>query len=227
MRYLSTALLIGFILLLPLLVWAEHTNVEVWQNRLAIPFFEDEPNRHTPVHTIGTFLPPTINHDLTLTPADNPILLTTTTHINPDATLTLTPGTTIYAHEFANIIVSGQLIAQGNSNDLIQFISNEAHPLNQTWGGITIVKDGQATISQATFHHASPTITCLLGSSASITSVHLTDTSLGLFSSSPSCHIRNSRINSTRNGIVAINNTPTIINTKIFAAHNDMVKKNH
>lgn len=225
MRNLSTVLLIGFILLLPLLAWAEHTNAEIWQNRLAIPFFKDQPNRHTPAHSIGTFLPPTINRDLTLTPTDNPVLLTTTTRIAPGTTLTLTPGTKIYAHEFASLTVAGQLIAQGSTKQPINFFSNEVHPLNQTWGGIIISENGQATIAQVTFQHASPALTCQAGSHATITNTQITDTSLGIFTTTPSCLINDSRISSTRNGIVAINIEPTITNTKISAANHDILKK--
>ncbi len=224
MRHLSTALLITFILLLPIFIWAERTNAEVWQNRLAIPSFENEPNRHTPVHFAGTFLPPTINHDLTLTSTDNPILLTTTTRIAPNATLTLKPGTTIYAHEFASLIIAGQLIAQGSAKQPIQFISNETHPLNQTWGGITVTENGQTNITQALFRHASPALTCLPDSSANLSNVHIKDTSLGVFTMSPTCRISHSRINSTRNGIVAVGVEPSVIDTKIFAADNNITK---
>ena len=227
MRHLSTVLLIGSMVLLPLLIWVEQTNAEVWQNRLAIPFFTEEPDRHTPVHFAGTFLPSAINNDLTLTPTDNPILLTTTTRISPNATLTLAPGTTVYAHEFAGIIVAGQLIAQGSTKQPIQFFSNEAHPLNQTWGGITVVKDGQAVIKHAAFHHASPALTCLIDGQAALTDSHISNTALGVFTMSPACRISRSRINSTRDGIVAVNTEPAVLSTEISAARTDIVKKNY
>ena len=224
MRNLSTALLIIFILLLPILIWAEHTNMKAWQNRLAIPLFEPEPDRHAPTHNTGTILPPVIDKDLTLTPNNNPILLTGTTHLNANTTLTLTPGTTIYANEFSSIIVAGQLIVQGDDSLPVLFTSNETHPLNQTWGGIIVTADGQATITQANIHHASPSLTCLSDSHATLTNSHLLDTALGVFTASPFCHINNSRINSIRDGIVAIDIDPAITNTKIFAGRQDIVK---
>jgi len=224
MKDLSTTIIITALLLLPLAVWSETADFEVWNNRLAIPTLIPEPSRHTPHYSTGTFLPPIIKESLTLTPADNPILLTTTTRVSPNVTVTLTAGTAVYAHEFAGFIVAGHLVAEGTTAQPIQFISNEVHPLNQTWSGITVTKDGQLTITHADLHHASPAFTCLTGSNASLSNVHITDTSLGIFTTTPDCRLSHSRINSTRDGIVAIGVAPTVAHTKIFAARSDIVK---
>ena len=224
MKDLSTTIIIAALLLLPLAIWSETADFEVWNNRLVIPTLTPEPNRHTPRNDAGTFLPPVIEESLTLTPADNPILLTTTTRISPNATVILTPGTAVYAHEFAGLIVAGHLVAEGTAAQPIQFISNEVHPLNQTWSGITVTKDGQLTITHADLHQASPAFTCLTGSNASLSNVHITDTSLGIFTTTPDCRLSYSRINSTRDGIVAIGVAPTVAHTKIFAAHGNIVK---
>lgn len=190
MKDLSTTLLIITLLLLPLTVWGETGNSKTWNNRLVIPYLITEPSRHTPLHTTGTFLPPTIDHDLTLTPADNPVLLTAVTRIDPNATLNLAPGTIVYAHEFAGIEVAGKLVVQGTDQQPVLFTSNELHPLNQTWSGITVTKEGQATIAHAIFHHASPALTCLNGSHAILTNTHITDTILAVFNTSPNCYVR-------------------------------------
>lgn len=224
MKDLSTTIIIAALLLLPLAVWSETADFEVWNNRLAIPTLTPEPNRHTPHYSAGTFLPPIIKESLTLTPADNPILLTTTTRVSPNVTVTLTAGTAVYAHEFAGLIVAGRLIAAGTAAQPIQFASNEVHPLNQTWSGITATKDGQLTITHTNLHHASPAFTCLTGSSASLSNIHITDTSLGIFTATPDCRLSYSRINSTRDGIITIGVEPAVAHTKISAARNDIVK---
>ncbi len=224
MNDLSTTIIIAALLLLPLAVWSETADFEVWNNRLVIPILTPEPNRHTPRNDAGTFLPPIIKENLTLTPADNPILLTTTTRISPNATVILTPGTTVYAHEFAGLIVAGHLIAAGTTAQPVQFTSNEVHPLNQTWSGLTAAAGGQLTITHTNFHYASPTFTCLAGSNASLTNIHITDTSLGVFTATPDCSLNHSRLSSTRDGIIAIGVEPTVAHTKISAARSDIVK---
>lgn len=219
MRDLSTTLLLSALLLLSLAIWAETANSKVWNSRLVFPDLITEPRRHTPQHTTGTFLPSSIAQDLTLTPADNPILLTATTRIAPRVTLTLSPGTTVYAHEFAGLTVLGQLIIGSPSNQPVLLTSNELHPLNQTWSGITVTEGGGATITNAVFRYASPALTCLPGSQATLTNSHITNTALGVFTASPPCRLNHSRINSTRDGLVAIDTKPQILDTTINARH--------
>jgi len=190
MKDLSTALLIGALILLPLTIWGETSSLRNWNNRLAIPYLTSQPDRHTSKHTTGTVLPSVISEDLSLAPVNNPVLLTTTTRTNAGITLKLAPGTTIYAHEFSGIIIEGRLSVQGTKEQPVLFTSNEIHPLNQTWSGITITKGAQATITHATFHYASPTLTCLVDSNATLTNTHITDTILAVFNANPNCYVR-------------------------------------
>lgn len=221
MKDLSTAVIIAALLLLPLAVWGETADLKVWNNRLVIPTLTPEPNRHTPRHVAGTFLPPVITENITLTPADNPVLLTTTTRIVPDVTVILTAGTAVYAHEFAGFVVAGHLIAAGTPARPIQFSSNEVHPLNQTWSGLTAAWGGKLTITHANFRHASPAFTCLAGSHASLSNIHITDTSLGIFTTTPDCRLSYSRLNSTRDGIIARGVEPYVLDTTINARHHN------
>ncbi|MFH1354235.1 MAG: hypothetical protein ABIH36_03010 [bacterium] len=220
MKDLSTGLLVCALILLPLIAWSEARDLKSWNNRLVIPYLTSQPDRHTQKHTAGTTLPPVINEDLILTPANNPVLLTATTRINAGATLSLSPGTAIYAHEFSGIIIEGKLVAQGLKDEPILFTSNELHPLNQTWNGLIVTGEGQATITHAIFHYASPALTCLADSNTTLNSSYITDASLGIFTDSSACHIKDSRINSIRDGIISIGLEPQILDTAINALHN-------
>ena len=108
-----------------------------WTSRLYLPDFSQNTNRHTPLQTQGQYLPPVINKDTTVSPENGPIILKSITHVNPGTTLTLAPGTVIYAHEYAGITVAGTLNAVGTESKPITLISNEAHLLNKVWAGIT------------------------------------------------------------------------------------------
>ena len=136
MKHLSTTILLCALLLLPLAAIAEHADLKVWNERLAWPNLEPEPDRHTPRYTDGTLLPPTITGDVVLTAADNPVLLPSTTRIERGASLTLMPGTLIAAHEFAALQVAGTLTVNGSDNAPVVFASNELHPENQVWNGV-------------------------------------------------------------------------------------------
>lgn len=226
MKTISSLALVAALLLLPIAIWAESTDGKTWQNRLYLPILEPEPNRHTPIHTTGTFLPPTINRNIKLGPQDNPILLTTTTRIPAHITVTVSAGTTIYAHEFAQLIVDGKLIIRGTATKPVQLTTNEEHPLNQTWSGISVTASGQATIKHAAIRHASPAISCLPGSTAVITDVLIEVGSLGVFLASNTCQVSNTIIRGVRDGIVAVDVSPQLTNTSITAKFNEVRKIN-
>lgn len=169
------------LLFIPLAIWAQLANANVWQERLAVPRFTDEPNRHTPLHFTGTFLPPVIIKDRTITAADNPVIITKTVQVPSGVTLTIEPGTKIFAHEYALLDVSGQLQINGSPEKPVQFSSNEQHPVNQVWGGLVFETGSHGTIVQTIFHSASPAVSCLAGSVVKIDRTNITGSIRPLF----------------------------------------------
>lgn len=224
MNKLSTVLISSAFLLIPAAIWFEGAEFQTWHNRLALPEFIFEPSRHTPVHTHGTFLPPTISENLTLTPDNNPVILTSTTTVPKNITVTINPGTIIYTHEFAHLIIEGELNIEGSPTNQVIFTTNEAHPLNQTWSGIQASPNSQVAIKYTSIEHASPAVTCLTGSKTSISNSKITQTIMGVFATSHNCFVSNTIIHSTQDGIVAIDIEPALVNNTITAKKNSIKK---
>jgi hypothetical protein len=224
MKWLSTTLLTAAFVLLPAAAVIESQAYPTWHNRLALPEFKTEPNRHTPKHFAGTFLAPTIKTDTTLTAENNPILLTSTTQVQSGATLTFAPGTRLYANENASLLVSGQLVAKGFENKPIWFLSNEDHPLNQTWLGISVTSGGTANIEHTIIEDASPAISCLTESQTSISNSKITKTVMGAFIASHNCSVTDTVIRSLRDGIVVAGTNPVLLNN-VITAKKDKIKK--
>ncbi|MBI4022451.1 MAG: hypothetical protein HY372_03765 [Candidatus Andersenbacteria bacterium] len=226
MQHLSTVVLMAALLAAPLAYAAEQTAFTTWHNRLIIPEFEPLPPRHTPRYADGTFVPPIITQDLQLTADNNPVLLAFAIYIPPHITVTIGPGTTLYAHEFAQLNVAGSLIINGAASHPVVFDTNETHPLNQVWGGVSLVAGGEAIINHARFRHATPALACLPGSRLSASAVDIEQTALGLYTESASCQLVHSRLRSFRDGIIAINVAPPNNRTTIIAK-NAAIRKNH
>lgn len=219
---LTTAIMVIAILLIPLAIWIEHYHPNVWNQRLATPVFEEEPNRHTPIHTEGTYLPPTISQDSTLTSDNNPYLLTGTTTVPENVTLTIEPGTHIYAHEFAGITIQGALAAKGTDQNPITFTTNELHPLNKVWSGITVAPNASATADNVVIEHASPGISCLPQATAAITNSVIQLASTAFYSESASCTINSSIIRRARIGITTIGYEPRTNTNQISSTNQDI-----
>lgn len=219
MRHLSTIALTAALLAAPLAVVAEHADFKTWHDRLVFPELEPEPSRHTPRFADGTLLPPTITANLELTAADNPVLLPFTTLIPAHVTVTVGPGTALYAHEFASLSVAGRLLVNGTVSQPVTFTTNELHPLNQVWSGVIVTDGGQATLAHTRLQHGTPTITCLPGSRLTAQHVDISDTSLGSFAASDSCSVSLSRIRSRRDGVTSFGADPQLRHTDITAGH--------
>lgn len=211
------SLLVVALFTAPLLaIWAERTVPTVWQQSLLEPFFfESEVDRHTPLISEGTYLPPRITKDTTLN--EGPILIAHDTQIEKGATLTVAPGTRLLFHEFAALTVQGSLRLLGTAEQPITLESNEAHPSNQQWGGVIFLPGSDGIVTYTTVSYGLPAITCYKESVVDITHSTLTATEVGALVYSPQCSITQSVINSTNIGIMAIDSTPTLTETVITA----------
>jgi hypothetical protein len=201
-RYLPSLILSFLLLFLPLAAAIERHYPRLWQERLILPDIIPDISRHTPLHYTGTFLPPVISRDRNLTPENNPVILSHLTRVPSGVTLTLAPGTQIYAHEFAGLNIEGNLIAAGNAVKPIVFTTNEEHPRNQLWNGISLEPGSRAELLFVAIQHASPAITCLADSRLNASNININVASTGIFSLSPNCNFRDSVLTHVRHGIV-------------------------
>lgn len=217
-----TLLMLMALFTIPVAIWAEDKNNTVWQNRLFSPDYASEINRHTPIITAGTFLPPEITSSKTFTHSDSPLIVTGTTHIPRGVSVTIEPGVTVVAHEFALLMVDGTLIAAGTDTQPITFTTNELHPENQNWGGIIVTDSGQATVTQVEIEYASPALTCLPTSSVVADQLHTRFGLVGLHTESDTCTLKKSRLQAIQYGIVARGVEPNVTNTNITAGKQDI-----
>jgi len=216
----SSSLLLAIVLLIaPLAIWGEKFLSEQWQERLVIPKFEVEPDRHSSRFWSGTALPRTIRQDLVISPAQNPIFIYGTTAIPAGRTLTIEAGTKIYVQEFAGLNVSGTLNIAGEENNPVGFASNENHPDNQMWSGLVVDATGTANVNYAKITGAAPAFTCLPDSTANITNTDIAQGSMGFFTASSKCELANSIIRGFREGVVSIDTEPNLPNSQVTATN--------
>jgi hypothetical protein len=176
-----------------------------------------QPDRHTPIYTAGTYLPPVVTQQLIFSAADSPVIVPHTVEIAPQATLTLEPGTLVVVGEFGSLTVQGRLVANGTASQPVTFTTNESHPDNQLWGGIIVAPHGSASLVHTHLRFASPAVTCLANSEAVIQHSRLTHSTQAVVSASPRCNVEDTFIQSERIGLVTINTRPDTARTTIHA----------
>jgi len=213
-----------FLLLLPAAVWLEKSEAQTWNQRLLWPSLVGDPDRHTPLHPLGYFLPPQITKNIQLGPNDNPVILAGTTKVAKNASLTIAPGTHIFVHEYGQLLVEGTANLNGTSQQPIVFTTNERHAANRTWGGIVISQGSSAAISHAEFRYASPAISCMGSSAATISDVEITLAQLGLFLKNASCRLANINISNVYDGISAVGFSDNFSAVNISAKHKNILE---
>jgi hypothetical protein len=203
-KTLSSLFLSLAIAALPAAAWFEKAERKVWESRLLIPELTFEPNRHTPLVIDGTYLPSIIKENTTFTLTQSPLILTKKTRIPQNVSITINPGVNIYTHEFSGIEVEGTLVAAGQADAPIVFFSNEQHPLNQTWNGITFTAGSQGQINYVQIHQSDPAITCSRDSRVTVANSKLNSHSLAAFIASNNCSFTTNLIKSQHDGINVI-----------------------
>ena len=78
-----------------------------------------------------------ISEDTTWTLAGSPYIVTQ--NLSVYSKLVIEPGVVVKFNKGTKIIVGNELIAIGNSDELIHFLSNEALPAIGDWGGIEFI----------------------------------------------------------------------------------------
>jgi hypothetical protein len=214
----ATRLLVVVLIVLPFAGLAERFIPEVWQERLALPVLTATLPRHTPRQAQGVFLPPRLTATYAAPTATEPLLLAGTVEIPADVTFTIPAGTHLFAHEFARLVVKGRLIIAGTPDQPVQLTTNEQHPANQWWSGLVIEPGGVAEIRHAQIEYAYPGITCLSGSTTTVTETRIRYTSLGAFVASDQCAFIRSLITSRRHGIISVGPAPRLERTTITAS---------
>jgi hypothetical protein len=217
MRYTWPLLLSGALLLLPLAFWAERFDMTTWQDRLLVPNLIEEPHRHTPRHTSGTWLPPLITQSQTFTAQQSPLIVSGITRIPAGVTVTFAAGTTVAFAEFAHLDIKGTLVSAGSEQGPVRLISNELHPANQLWGGLLFSEAAQGELMYTEIEQAAPAISCLAASQVTMRRSRIHLGSMGILVTSPHCVIDQSVISAARDGIVSIGATPVVTTTSIMA----------
>ena len=223
MRHLPALFISVALLLTPLAIAVEHEFPAAWKNRLYLPEFISPPDYHTPLFTTGTYLPAVIRQDIILTADHNPYLLNQPTRIMPSVTVTIQPGVNVFAAENAGLVIAGRLLATGTSQLPISFQSNERHPLNQTWLGLTAEPQGFLDLQNVTLDDASPAVSCLPDSQVNLSHLQIRRGSLGIFQSRTPCRISQSFLNGPTIGLVSVDSIPQVINSFIVSRKTDVI----
>ncbi|GEM_PF-1805641 len=210
MKWLAALVLTAGLLLVPVFIQFERSSGPTWTTRLLLPTFEAELARHTPRLSEGTFLPTTIAASRTLKPADNPVLITHPTQVAEGVTLTISPGTHLFFHEFSSLVVAGTLNAVGTPVQPITLQTNELHPLNQVWHGISVTPTGKATLTYLEIEDASPALSCLPTSHLGAEHITITRGSMGIFAASPTCAFADIIMTGIRDAVAAVGVTPPL-----------------
>lgn len=163
MRLAPSGLLSIFLLLVPVFAWVEHREPKVWNDRLVIPDIEKKVDRHTPLYSEGTFLPPIIEDRLELFETDNPVILYDSTRVAADSTLVLHEGVQLFASEFTSISVEGVFEIRGTDAHEVILTTNEKNVANRVWSGIHFYPGSRGTITHASIRHAYPPVSCAVG----------------------------------------------------------------
>lgn len=106
---------------------------------------------------LGTDVGGYISTDTTWTLNGSPYIVVGDVIVESGVTLTIEPGVIAKFTSGKNLVIDGNLIAQGNSTHKITFTSNAATPSIGDWGTIRIRNNG--TISHSIIEYASQGIT--------------------------------------------------------------------
>ena len=180
----------------------ERAAPDTWHSRLLLAEFTSQPNRHTPRFASGTFLPPALTKNTTLSPAQNPVILAGTTTIPAGVTLAIEPGTRVFVHEFSGLHVSGTLRLRGTAEQPVTFFTNEVHPENQVWNGLIFNPGSRGDIAHALIEHASPAVSCLAQSSVAVSDSRFRTGSVGVYAETPSCQVTNTPLHGFTTDII-------------------------
>lgn len=217
MKYSPTWLISLALLVTPLLTWTAINRPVLWQDRLVLPELTNTPLPGTPLHQTGTVLPDEVTDTRYLTSADNPVLLNNHVTVKPSGRLIISGGTAIYARRFSSLRILGQLEVAGTAEEPVLFTSNEMNSEDQVWSGIIVSGSGRANFKYAGLHFASPGLTCLPGGKTVFSHGVIKAISLGIYSETNDCLITDSRLFSTRDGVISRNAQPILTNTTIIA----------
>lgn len=200
----------------------EHHADRLWQQRLYLPDYRDEANRHTPRYTAGIYLPPQITGRQHITATSSPLLITGPTVIAAGASLTIAAGVTVVVHEHGSLYNYGELVVTGTAAQPVVFTSNEVHPENQTWSGIITASGARTNLTYAWLQRASTAVTCTPNSHVTVTNTRIENSAVGIFQASQHCPVRDSSITAVDDGLLAIGVEPDITGTPIRALRHEL-----
>lgn len=171
----------------PALYWLQRAEPEVLTQRLFLPYLTASVDRHTPLYTTGTYLPPIITRNQTIPASASPVILTGATRVAAGTTLTLEAGAHLYANEFATLDIAGTLITPGTAEKPVIFSTNEQHDANQLWNGVVFRSGSRGHLNHTIIEYATPALICLKNSLVTGEQVRLKNTKRPVFSETTHC----------------------------------------
>ena len=112
----------------------------------------------------ATYVEGTITQDTDWTLVDSPFIVSGNIIVNPGATLTIEPGVQVRFGDNFSMTVNGGIIADGTSDRIVQFTSNEANANAGAWGTIQISGTQQSSITNCIVEYGQTGITLEGGS---------------------------------------------------------------
>jgi hypothetical protein len=123
-------------------------------------------------------------------------------------TVTIGPGAMLYAERDARVVVEGTLVIERS-----QWSSNQRHPSQRFWHGLTAREGGSITMRAGTIRDATAAMTCADRGVIHVENSDFVDNVVGVtVLPGSSCTIANARIERGRVGIHIVGGTPTITN---------------
>jgi hypothetical protein len=141
----------------------------------------------------ATYVEGAITQDTDWTLVDNPFIVSNNITVNPGATLTIEPGVQVRFADNFSMIVNGRIIADGTSDRMIRFTSNNLNVSVGKWGAIIINGIQQSSMTNCIIEYGTN----------------------GTTFESGSINFQNNIVRSNQNGIMVNGGSATIENNEI------------
>lgn len=112
----------------------------------------------------ATYVEGTITQDTVWTLVDSPFVVSDNITVNPGATLTIEPGVQVMFGDNFSLLVNGGIVADGTSDKVIQFTSDDVNASTGAWGTIQINGTLQSSITNCIVEYGQNGITLTGGS---------------------------------------------------------------
>jgi hypothetical protein len=167
----------------------------------------------------ATYVEGTITQDTIWTLVDSPFIVRDNIIVNPGATLTIEPGVQVRFGDNFSLLVNGGIVADGTSDKLIQFTSDDANASTGAWRTIQINGALQSSITNCIVEYGQTGIT-LDGGSLNLQNDSVRYNWNGTVLNSGSIIIENDEIaNNTMDGINIAGSTQVTVQNNVVSSN--------